>query len=333
MFSETNTSKNYSPDNDKFHEDIALFIEITIDQDQTYKYWEDVRWENKGRLNDWDVSKVTTMSKLFLGLEKFNEPIGKWNVSNVTDMEMMFTGCEIFNQPLDSWNVSKVTNMRAMFAECKNFNQPLSSWDVSNVTNMDNMFYGCESFNQPLGSWNVGKVEYMSWMFYDCKKFNQPLNSWAVSNDVYYLEEMFSGCESFNQPLNKWNLRNFANATSIKNMFKNTSMSPDNYPNEEAKTIKKLVGCKFAADQFPVDCENRGDFFRQARIFHPDKNQPECKEEATKRMQHLNEICSSYSSGGKLTRRKSKRTGKKGGKKGGKRSTKKTRKTRNPQKN
>ena len=70
---------------------------------------------NYGTINEWDVGKVTDMSRLFGGLERFDENISNWNVSNVTRMDGMFSGANSFNQPLNAWNVSQVRNMCYMF--------------------------------------------------------------------------------------------------------------------------------------------------------------------------------------------------------------------------
>ena len=58
-------------------------------------------------------------------ISKYGE-IEDWDVSNVTDMEKMFRAAGSFNQPLNNWNVSKVTNMAEMFNGARSFNQPLS---------------------------------------------------------------------------------------------------------------------------------------------------------------------------------------------------------------
>jgi len=164
-------------------------------------------------LNDWDVSNVTNMMGMFEWCESFNQPLNDWNVSNVTDMSNMFEGCRSFNQPLNDWNVSNVTNMMGMFGWCEMLNQPLNDWNVSNVTDMSNMFGGCRSFNQPLNDWNVSNVTNMMKMF-ECINFNQPLNDWNVSN-VTNMMEMFEWCESFNQPLNNWDVSNVTDMTSM----------------------------------------------------------------------------------------------------------------------
>ena len=111
----------------------------------------------KGKLEDWDVSNITDMSRLFSNFTTFNEPINSWDVSNVTNMEGMFKWCIKFNQPLDNWNVNNVTHMDNMFYRCKKFNQPLHNWNIRNVITMSYMFVGCENFNQPsiINSWNL----------------------------------------------------------------------------------------------------------------------------------------------------------------------------------
>ena len=92
---------------------------------------------NEGDFNDIDVSKITDMSELFKGMEKFNGDISNWDVSNVTRMSYIFDSCESFNRPLAKWNVSNVTKMSYMFYGCKSFNQDISVWDVSNVTKIN----------------------------------------------------------------------------------------------------------------------------------------------------------------------------------------------------
>ena len=61
-----------------------------------------------------------------LFLLTFDQPLNNWNVSNVTNMRRMFLNATSFNQPLNKWNVSNdVTYMRRMFDGADSFNQPL----------------------------------------------------------------------------------------------------------------------------------------------------------------------------------------------------------------
>ena len=130
---------------------------------------------------NWDVSKVTDMSRLFHAqhLPNFNANISNWNTSSATTMFATFYEAHAFNQPL-SWDTSKVTNMNSMFCRAYKFDQPLS-FDTSKVTNMGGMFWDASVFNQPLSNFVTSKVTDMHFMFQDARVFNQPLN-WDTSN-------------------------------------------------------------------------------------------------------------------------------------------------------
>ena len=104
-----------------------------------------------GKIEQWDVSSVTNMSRLCSDLwapeensNVFNEDISLWNTSEVTDMSRMFENADAFNQPIGSWDTAAVTNMSFMFRGAHVFDQPIASWDTSSVTNMSHMF-------EPLG--------------------------------------------------------------------------------------------------------------------------------------------------------------------------------------
>ena len=71
-------------------------------------------------LNIIDVSKITDMSNLFMGLNIRNIDISGWDVSKVTDMSNMFEGCKNFDSDLSKWDVSKVEDTYDMFFCCKN---------------------------------------------------------------------------------------------------------------------------------------------------------------------------------------------------------------------
>ena len=60
------------------------------------------------------TTKITNMEVLFSGSTQFNGDISNWDVSNVTDMSGMFLGLK-FNGDISNWDVSSVTNMEVMF--------------------------------------------------------------------------------------------------------------------------------------------------------------------------------------------------------------------------
>ena len=117
---------------------------------------------------------------MFYAATGFNQPLNNWDVSKVTDMSKMFYRSSAFNQPLENWNVSNVRDMHGMFYATRNFNQNLNGWNVSKVTNMSDMFNFAKAFNQPLDNWNVKNVEDMSYMFSNTLVFNQDLRSWKT---------------------------------------------------------------------------------------------------------------------------------------------------------
>ena len=157
--------------------------EITTNEDLRTKIQE--LYKEQGEGETLDVSSLTNCIKcddfsyLFSGFKRVKHIIGieNWDVSNVRDMFRMFSNCDNFNSDLSKWNVSNVRNMFGMFDNCKTFNSDLSKWDVSNVENMGYMFDNCETFNSDLSKWNVSNVKNIGDMFYNCKSLKQ-IPSW-----------------------------------------------------------------------------------------------------------------------------------------------------------
>ena len=92
---------------------------------------------------EWDVSRVTDMSRVFYNAKSFNEDISKWNVLNVRGMSAMFQGATSFNRDISKWKVSGVGNMNSMFRNAASFKQNLCGvrWVHSKATKRD-MFVG-----------------------------------------------------------------------------------------------------------------------------------------------------------------------------------------------
>ena len=97
------------------------------------------------------------MSELFYKKSTFNDDINDWDVSNVTDMYRLFNFATSFNQPLDKWNTSNVISMQEMFARASVFNQDINT---QQVTNSDGVTYT---------AWDVSKVTDMFYMFSRCR--------------------------------------------------------------------------------------------------------------------------------------------------------------------
>jgi hypothetical protein len=106
-----------------------------------------------GLIEDWDVSKITSMNSIFFGapgVETCNPDIGIWDVSKVEIFTNMFRGATNFNKNLERWSVGSGKDFNNMFRGATNFNQNVTQWDISSGKYFQNMFQGATSFNQPL---------------------------------------------------------------------------------------------------------------------------------------------------------------------------------------
>tara|TARA_Y100000389_G_scaffold144226_1_gene142549 strand:- start:1432 stop:1860 length:429 start_codon:yes stop_codon:yes gene_type:complete len=90
-----------------------------------YEYLRKAVISKYGDISEWDVSRVTNMSRLFKNISRFNSPIGGWNTSNVTDMSCMFENAECFDQYIGGWDTSNVTDMSYMFSGAGRFDSIL----------------------------------------------------------------------------------------------------------------------------------------------------------------------------------------------------------------
>jgi len=125
-----------------------------------------------GEINEWDVSKVTSMYRLFRGSRSCNPPIQDWDVSNVKDFESMFEDAITFNNDISQWNVSQGTYFNSMFSGATAFNTDVSQWDVSQGTEFGGMFYQATSFNNDISQWDVSQGTDFEGMFEGATSLN-----------------------------------------------------------------------------------------------------------------------------------------------------------------
>ncbi|MEO9893799.1 BspA family leucine-rich repeat surface protein [Aurantibacter sp.] len=151
-------------------------------------------------MSEWDFSRVSNMSGMFIANHKFNTNIGNWDTSNVIDMSSMFLNAKIFNQDISNWKTDKVVRLDFIFSGAEKFNQNIGQWNVSNVTRLDGTFTNAKEFNQDIGNWDVSKVEVMF--------------------------ETFANADAFDQDLSRWNVEQLKEAPSI---FYNSGLSNINY--------------------------------------------------------------------------------------------------------
>ena len=160
-------------------------------------------------VSSWDTSSVTTLSSIFMFVDKpslTEIKVSKFNTSSVLLMLNMFYSvkastidCETkviaaADSPTGSsytaWDVTSVTTFRSAFGYASNFNADLSTWNVSsNCLSIYNMFLYATIFNRDISGWdtsNCGIGNYLTGfrgVFIGATAFNQNLSSWVISAD------------------------------------------------------------------------------------------------------------------------------------------------------
>ncbi|MFX1477406.1 MAG: BspA family leucine-rich repeat surface protein [Promethearchaeota archaeon] len=200
-------------------------------------------------ISNWDVSSVTDMQSMFWSAGSFNQDIGNWDVSSVTDMRYMFRSAGSFNQDIGDWDVSSVTDMLHMFGGASAFNQDIGNWDVSSVTTMFYMFGGATAFNQDIGNWDVSSVTNMYHMFYNAINFNQDISSWDVSS-VTDMESMFQSAIAFNQDIGSWDV---SSVTDMSDMFRDAINFNQNIGSWDTSSVINMGGMFYEANAFNQD--------------------------------------------------------------------------------
>ena len=112
---------------------VALERVTRSDEDvrKAVKQWkgEPVAAERRyGHISDWDVSRVTDMSRLFYNLDDFNEDLSKWHTGSVTNMSSMFTYASSFTSDLSQWQTGNVTDMSEMFSGARSLQEKPFWW-------------------------------------------------------------------------------------------------------------------------------------------------------------------------------------------------------------
>ncbi|GMH50165.1 hypothetical protein TrVE_jg694 [Triparma verrucosa] len=168
------------------------------------------------RLPDWDVSNVTSMSRMFKNSCFDNTCTKNWISEKrkfdnqqlrmaVKDFCKDTDSATLFYGPISNWDVSEVTDMSALFKDT-NFDKDISSWNVANVTNFRQTFHNATRFSADISSWNVANVTNFSEMFRNAYSFRQNLSRWRVKAGINSsMKDMFRGAPLSNHDhLNNW---------------------------------------------------------------------------------------------------------------------------------
>lgn len=189
-------------------------------------------------LSNWNVSKITTMNRMFCKCGTLKKIIGieNWKPESVKDLSFMFARCfDLESIDFKNWKTPKLENMRRMFVRCKALEtvRNFDKLDVSYVIKFDGLFGLCSNLK------SVGD-----------------LSNWNVTNNCTSLKEMFFDCERLKDigDISKWNVRKvthieymFANCVSIKSLGE-----LDNW------NINHLVAKKYALHAFTGCCKLKG---------------------------------------------------------------------------
>ena len=227
-----------------------------------------------GPIADWDVSRITDMSRLFAEADDFSADLSRWDVCNVTDMGRMFSYATAFTSDLSKWNVDSVTDMERIFEGATAFTSDLSKWDVGNVTNMSGMFAYASEFKSDLSTWDVGKVTDMSGMFYEAEAFTSDLGEWNVGN-VTNMSDMFAYATAFRSDLSQWIV---GNVTDMGGMFFCAHAFASDLSKWDVGNVTDMNGMfngatAFTSDLSKWDVRNvttMGSMFYEARAFTSD---------------------------------------------------------------
>lgn len=115
-------------------------------------------------LNNWNVSKVTTMQQLFSNNAAFNSSLANWNVSSCTDFQLAFTGATAFNQSLATWTLPTTVSytMANMFNGAAGIQQSFAAWNLAKCTSLgtflSNGNIGTAAYDDTLVGWDANKL-------------------------------------------------------------------------------------------------------------------------------------------------------------------------------
>jgi surface protein len=235
-------------------------------------------------IDNWDVSRVTHMYRLFendaannIYFTSFNQDIDSWDVSGVTTFSQVFWDAPNFNNELNSWNTAQATLLSVFDVSAttgSTFNRDIGSWNTARVRYMIDGFKNARLFNQDIGSWCTNHVNSIIATFSGAQSFNQDINSWATFH-VNSFEGTFFRAYSFNQPLDNWPA---TNVVSLRNTFYDSAFNQniDSWHTGQVTTLSNtFTGSLFNQELGTWDVDHVSDMistFQQASLFDQDLN-------------------------------------------------------------
>ena len=139
-----------------------------------FKMFENFNYIESIEFNNFNTSKVTSMSSMFIRCVELEsiKGIETFDTSNVTSADFTFFSCvKLKTLDVSNWDTSKLKTTYHMFSDCSILQSlDVSKWNINNVTNMSYMFASSNSLKEIKGieKWDTSQVTDMSWMFNMC---------------------------------------------------------------------------------------------------------------------------------------------------------------------
>ncbi len=171
-------------------------------------------------------SVINNNASPFNSCSSFNEFNGEgWILSSATDIHGLFKGLPIEKVNLKNCNMENIQYVNQLFMDCKSLdiaNVNLSGWNISGVKSMKEMFR-----NSSITSFDITNA------------FVHDENDMVNFEELTDLSYMFYDCKSMTGSVNLSNL-NAKNASSINNMFNNSTVQIINFTNCDMSSVTNL---------------------------------------------------------------------------------------------
>jgi len=185
---------------------------------------------------NFDTSKVTNMSNIFIKCKNLINVKGIKDISNVTNLSSMFRECSSLASisNISNWDLSKVKDISYMFSQCSKLEyiSEYLLWDTSNITNMSNLFSGCPNLSKlpDISSWNTSNVIDMSHLFCKCRTLKSfpDISKWKT-NKIITMSYMFQECVNLEElpDISQWDTSEVEDMSGLLYQCETLKQVPD----------------------------------------------------------------------------------------------------------
>ena len=134
-----------------------------------YRMFEGLPLMKDFKIENWDVSNVVNMNRMFAKSSLFNTNLTKWNVSSLVDAGSMFYGASSFNYALGSWDIAAVEDLSHFLngsgISIVNYDRTLIGWSKQSLKNgveltVNSQYCASQSERQSI-------IDDFNWIIYD----------------------------------------------------------------------------------------------------------------------------------------------------------------------